>query len=117
MEKVIDVNVFLTLLTQKKRGIIYTEHSIQRARMRQLIGDNTDKIEKFEKDLYENVPHLVVEQPSESPGDRKFKIYYRSPERGFDTYVLSIDGQIRLITIYKTSKTLQKNIYKYRKRV
>jgi hypothetical protein len=116
MEKKIDAEDFLKLLRAKKRKTIYTEHSIQRAKARKLISNGEATIKIFEKDLEEKTPDIVVEQTSENPDERKFKIYYRSSETGFYTYVITINGGVRLITAYKTSKSLQRKVYKHLKR-
>ena len=116
MEEKLDADIFLKLFAQKKREIQYTEHAIQRARIRKLIPENELSVKRFEMDMYNNKPDVVVEQISENPEERKFKVYYKSPDGGFVAYILSIDGQIRLITTYKTSKSLQEKIYKHMKR-
>lgn len=114
MEKKISLSEFQKILDAKKRTIYYTKHSLQRAAMRGFIKEGEDGIMLFEKDIRENRPHLVVEQDSDIEDARKFKVYYRA-KKGFVAYIMSIDGEIELITVYHTSKTLQKKIYKRRK--
>lgn len=114
MEKKINLSEFQKILKVKQRTIYYTKHSLQRAAMRGFIKESEDRIPLFEKDIFENKPHLVVEQDSDIEDARKFKVYYRA-KKGFMAYVVSIDGEIELITVYHTSKTLQEKIYKRRK--
>jgi hypothetical protein len=116
MEETIEVHIFLEMLRQKTRDIAYTRHSIRQAKMRKIIADKETKIEKFEKDFQEEEPYCVVEQTSETVAERKFKLYYRSHEGGFVVYIISMDGQIRLITVYRTTKSIQEKVYKYAKR-
>jgi len=115
IESLIDVNVFLKLLKEKKREILFTAHAVSQAKNRNLIGEDEAGIGIFVQDITLGMPHRVVEQSSEKPGERKFKAYYLSSSGGYMCYILTMDGQISLITIYRTSKRLQKNIYKYRK--
>ncbi len=114
MEEKIEVAAFLKLLKQKTRDIVYTRHSIVQARKRNLIGAELDKIDTFESDI-QNTPYLVVEQVSEHPDERKFKVFYRSPVGGFLCYVFALDGQIRVITARRETKSLQKKIFKIEK--
>ena len=115
MEKKIPVDEFQKLLSKKSRQMVYTVHAIQRARMRKIISENETEIKRFETDMKES-PSIVIEQDSESPDERKFKLYYKSSkEGGFIAYIVSINEDITVITVYRTSKALQKKIYKYRK--
>ncbi|MCI0503319.1 hypothetical protein L0Y65_01255 [Candidatus Micrarchaeota archaeon] len=116
MEQITDPRSFQGLLRQKERIIVFRKHALQQARLRNLAVEGDTELAVFREDLLGKEPYLVVEQASEIPKERKFKLYYRWPEGGFITYVASIDGQISLITVYRTSKALQKKIYKWRKR-
>jgi hypothetical protein len=116
MEKKLETDQFLKLLRTKHRVIIFTDHAIQKARLRRIIGDNDAEVKEFRTDLDNESPIIVVEQKSENPDERKFKVYYKSKNKGFMVYILSINAYIRLITTYLTSRSLQKKIYKYRKR-
>ena len=113
MEVRISKEEFQKILAKKKRQIVYSDHAIQRSKMRKIIDENDTEIKRFESDIEK--PSIVVEQDSESPDERKFKLYCRSSTGGFITYIVSIDGDITLITVYRTSKGLQKKLYKYRK--
>lgn len=115
MEKNIETAVFLKILKQKNRSIVYTNHALAQAIQRGFITNDQTIIPEFENDIKEE-PSVVVEQGSESRDEKKFKIYYESKQLGeFMCYVIKVDGQITLITLYRTSKKLQKSIYKYRK--
>jgi hypothetical protein len=115
MESAFSPGDFLTLIRQKERRIVYTAHAIRQARDRGLIGAEGG-IKRLEADLLKE-PAIAVEQDSEKPDERKFKLYYGLPEEGgFIAYVITTDGELRVITAYRTSKTLQKKIYKFMKR-
>ncbi|MFH0884150.1 MAG: hypothetical protein V1861_00385 [Candidatus Micrarchaeota archaeon] len=116
MEQIVDLRSFQNLLRQKERIIVFRRHALQQARLRRLAAEDDTELAVFRADILEKEPYLVVEQASEMPRERKFKLYYRWPEGGFIAYIASIDGQISLITVYRTSKALQKKIYKWRKR-
>lgn len=116
MEEKVDPDEFIKLLKGKDRNILLTDHSLKQAKMRQIIKDDETDIKQFKTDIYNKIPFLVAEQDSENPNVRKFKLYYRSTKKGFIVYIISVNAQIRLITIYPTTKSLQKQIYKYRKR-
>jgi hypothetical protein len=115
MEQEFDVNAFKHLLGQKQREIVYTKHAIVRARSRKIISDVEDTIKSFETDIHHREPHMVVELDSERIDERKFKAYYHS-KWGYMGYVISIDGQITVITILNVSKRRQDKLYKYSKR-
>ncbi len=115
MEMAFSPDDFLNLLRQKKGRIVYTAHVIRQARDRGLIGTGGE-IKRLEADLLEE-PAIVVEQDSEKPDERKFKLYYGLPdEGGFIAYVITTDGELRVITAYRTSKSMQKKVYKFMKR-
>lgn len=111
MELPVEAGVFERMLRSKERKLEYTAHSIRRARKRAIIAEHENTIPRFEDDLNNSAPYKVVEQPSENPGERKFKIYYRS-QSGFMVYVIVLDGQIRLLSVYRTSKKIQKMLYR-----
>lgn len=113
MEELIEIDAFLKRLRHKERQIVYTFHAINEAKRRKLISENEKEIKIFEADIKEGTIYLGVEQSSELPGEKKFKLYYHYREGGFIVYVISLDGEIRLITVYRTSKSLQKKVYKY----
>jgi len=114
MERAFSPSDFLTLIRQKERRIVYTDHAIRQARDRGLIGAE-DEIKRLEADLLEE-PAIAIEQDSEKPGERKFKLYYGFPsEGGFIAYVITTDGELRVITAYRTSKSMQKKVYKFMK--
>lgn len=112
MEKIVDKKAFAELLNIKSRSFAYTRHSIKRARKREVINENEETVPRFEKDLYEAGPYLVIEQDSEYAHERKFKLYYRSQEGGFIAYILVLNDQVRLISVYRTSKKIQEAAYK-----
>ena|GEM_PF-1063005 len=115
MEKIISKEFFRKVFNDKTRILKYTLHSIERARKRSIITKSEETIPKFEKDIYENAPYLIVEQDSDSPAERKFKLYYRDSEGGFIAYIFVLNKQMRLISVYKTTKSIQEKLYKYEK--
>ncbi len=115
MEKRISKEFFRKLLHNKTRSLKYTSHSIDRAVKRAIITRTEETIPRFEKDVHGNDPYLVVEQDSDSPAERKFKLYYRAPEGGFIAYIVVLNNQMRLISVYKTTKSIQQKMYKCEK--
>lgn len=117
LEKKINNEFFRKLLHSKTRSLRYTTHSIERAVKRKIINKNEKTIPRFEKDIGNKDPHLAVEQTSEFEGERKFKLYYRAPEGGFIAYILALNKQMRLISVYKTTKSIQEKLYKHEKAI
>src|SRR3989338_6833674 len=113
MEELVEIATFLELLKQKERKITYTFHAISEAKYRKLISENETEIKVFESDINEGTIYLIVEQASEIPDEKKFKLYCHYPKGGFIIYIIAINAEIRLITVYRTSKSLQKKLYKY----
>ena len=93
---------FAKLLNAKQRKIHYTKHCAERAHRRGL------PLAVFENDLQNELPVLVLEQESEIPSERKFDVYYFQRGDLFHRYVFSINDMIRLITLMRTSKSIQK---------
>ncbi len=62
-------------------------------------------------DITEKEPYKVVEQECETKDERKFKAYYPSDLGGFSCYIFVIDGEIRLVSLYRTTKKLQQRVY------
>ena len=112
MSKNVSTSDFLILLRKKQRVVFNTDHSIEKAKRRQFISDTENNVDLLEADL-KREPHLVVEQDCKTPNERQFKVYYPSSKGGYACYVLVMDGQIRLVTIYRTTKKLQEQVYKY----
>jgi hypothetical protein len=104
------------LLKAKSREVVCPQHAVSKAILRGIISHPDDCIPLVEKDLYKREPHIVVEQEPEG-GERRFRAYYRYPEWGFIAYIILINSQIRLKTVYKTSKKIQKKAYRLTKRV
>ena len=113
MERTISEDVFTKLYHAKERELVYTKHAIKQAKKRDIISDQDGTISKFEKDLKENKPYKVVEQDSEDANERKFKAYYQDPAGGFMVYIVVLNKRTRLISIYRTSKKLQKDMYHF----
>ena len=112
VEDLIDTDEFVALLKKKQRKIKYTSHSQEGANNRNLADDKTRIDEIFETDLKEHNPYKVFEQTCETPGERKFKLYFMSSSGGFMCYVIVLNDELRLITVYRTTKNLQEKIYK-----
>lgn len=115
MERAVSEETFLKLPNAKERILVYTAHAVRQARKRGIISDDERTVPRFEKDLQGNKPYKVVEQDSENTNERKFKVYFqaRAPEGGFMAYIVVLNKQMRLISIYRTSKKLQETIYNY----
>jgi len=98
------VGEFERLLKSKPRVMKPTPHSLERARKRQL------PLSVVEVDLREGRPVLVFEQESEVAGERKFDVYYLQKPGYFHRYVISLNNELRVITVMRTSKDLQKRV-------
>ena len=117
METEIDIGAFESLLKQKRREIYYTKHALAQAKSRNIVNDEETAVKPFENDILCRIPDIVMElEGPEKPDERKFKAYFKS-EWGYRVYIMSIDGQISLITIYIISRRKQEKLYKYLKRI
>ena len=115
MERAISEEAFTKLLLAKEREVVYTYHAIKQAKKIDIIADHEGTVPKFEKDIKENKPYKVVEQDLENSNERKFKVYYQNQAAcgGFMVYIVVLNKRTRLISIYRTSKKLQKDMYHY----
>jgi len=110
----ISVKIFIEIIKRRQRDVVYTGHSIEKGRLRQFLSEG-DQIKVFDADINGKEPFKIIEQGCETQGERKFKAYYQSSLGGFMCYIFVIDGQIRLVSLYRTTKRIQKQIYKYGK--
>ena len=51
---------------------------------------------------------MVLELPSEKLFERKFDVYYLQKEGIFHRYILALNGEILIISVMRTNKSLQK---------
>ena len=93
---------FAQVLGGKHRQIQHTRHCILQAHKRGM------PLAVFENDLQNERPVLVLEQESENAGERKFDAYFLQKGDLFHRYVFSMNDEIRLITLMRTSKSVQK---------
>ena len=115
MEKILSKEFFKKLLDNKTRKLKYTAHSIDRAIKRGIINKAQKTVPRFEEDILGRNPYLVIEQHLDSKDEKKFKLYYRAPEGGFIAYIFVLNSQMRLISVYKTTKSIQQKMYKCEK--
>jgi hypothetical protein len=116
LERAVEATIFVNLILAKPRRVVCTLHAIERAMRRGITDENQIAISRFEIDVMERIPYLVMEQDSEHISERKFKTYYRAQEGGFIVYIVAINDHIRLISTYRTSKKLQEEVYACEKR-
>ncbi len=90
------------LLVQNKE-IVITLHAKEQLAFRQM-SENALKT-----DLKE-IPTAIREQPCETTNERKFEVYY--PQRGdnYHTYIIVSNGQIRIVSVWRSSRIRQKEI-------
>ena len=112
MEKIIDTKEFLELLKKRERKIVYRKHAIKQAKERNFIHNSMETIPIFESDISRNTPYLIVEQTCETPEHSQFKVYYNSPLGGYSVYILILNDEMFLRSVYRTTKNLQKKIFK-----
>lgn len=93
---------FKRVLKSKERKVVFTGHGEKRA------SERTVPLSAFLQDLKEQEPLLVFEQESEVSGERKFNLYYLQRPGLFHRYVVSLNNQLRIITLMRTSKDIQK---------
>jgi len=116
VEKIIDTKEFLELLKRQVRKAVYRKHALKQAKEREFIRNGMESIPAFESDISVNVPYLVVEQTCETPEHRQFKAYYNSSQGGYSVYILILNDQMYLTSVYRTTKNLQKKIFKFERR-
>ncbi len=103
-EKAFSCAEFKKLLAAKRRDSHFTRHARQQSEKR------TIPLAVFEEDLARNEPVLVLEEECETAGERKFDVYYRQAAGLFHRYVICLNNKIRLITLLRTSKDVQKKV-------
>ncbi|OIO25250.1 hypothetical protein AUJ14_04505 [Candidatus Micrarchaeota archaeon CG1_02_55_22] len=96
------IDEFVRLLNNKKRPIAFTAHALERARQRLLPQ------QVLEQDLSAGRPVAAFEQESDSPSERKFSAYYLQRPGLFHRYVVTLNNVLRVITVMRTSKELQR---------
>jgi len=62
----------------------------------------------FGEDFLRSKPVFVFEQESEVSGERKFDVYYPQTPDLFHRYVVSLNNEIRVITMMRVSKAFQR---------
>ncbi len=93
---------FYEILGRKKRGLRFSRHSSKRAKERGLPQAIV------EADIYSGKPLKILEQKCETPGERKFNLYYLQLPGYYHRYVIVLNDEMRIITVIRTSKDLQK---------
>lgn len=104
MRKGIPVDEFLQVLSSKKRGTVFTIHASSMAQKRGLPES------AFEDDIKNQRPAIVIEQESEVVCERKFDVYYLQEGRTFHRYVIALNNLMRVITLLRTNKDIQRRI-------
>ncbi len=116
MLKHIKATDFKKILKTKKREIVYTRHSFHQAKKRHF----KYSLEKFRINIFEEdiriMPAYVFEEHSEFQDERKFRLYYEIRKGIYRTYVVCINSQIRLITLLRVKKDLQKKLCEHMKK-
>ena len=104
MRKSIPVDEFQKILTAKKRLQVFTMHASAMADKRGL------PLAAFEDDIQNQRPAIVIEQDSEVACERKFDVYYLQAGRTFHRYVIALNNMMRVITLLRTNKDVQRKI-------
>ncbi|MFA5246921.1 MAG: hypothetical protein WC408_03465 [Candidatus Micrarchaeia archaeon] len=104
MRQIIAADDFLLVLSSKKRETVYTKHAIAMAQKRGLPES------AFEEDIKNQRPTIVIEQESEVACERKFDVYYLQEGRTFHRYVIALNNMMRVITLLRTNKDVQRKI-------
>jgi len=104
MKQSISVDEFMRILNSKKRETAFTNHATSMAEKRGLPRSS------FEEDVKSQRPAVVVEQESEVGCERKFDVYYLQDGRTFHRYVIALNNMMRVITLLRTNKDVQRKI-------
>ena len=72
-------------------------------------GQRNLPISFFEEEIRAK-PTIVFEQQSDTTGERQFNAYYRQTEGYFHRYVLTLNDELRLITLMRVKKEAQRRI-------
>jgi len=102
--KAIKKDEFEKILKLKDREYAITEHAAKRAAKRFLI------IKVFKDDLETSTPAYIFEQEHDKGGERKFDVYYKQTDDFYHRYIVVINDCVRLITIMRVSKGVQREI-------
>lgn len=100
--KEIEATEFKKILEKKRREVVFTIHSRERAEQRRI------NLNTVENNLYSGEIVKVVEQKAEKTGERKFDVYFLQKPGLFHRYVVCLNNLIRVITLMRVSRTLQK---------
>lgn len=95
---------FNTVLKTKSRQIVFTKHAERRATQRFF---NSRMVED---DMLNRTPVMVLEQESGKEGERMFDLYYVQSPGVFHRYVACLNDEIRIITVLRTTKDIQKKV-------
>ena len=113
MLKKIEKEEFRKILKEKKREVVYTVHSFHQAKKRHFKHSLEKlRIDSFEEDI-KREPAFVFEQNSEFIDERKFRAYFEISRGVYRMYIICINSQMRLITLLRVKKHLQKTLYEH----
>ena len=98
----IDPKKFFELILFKKRPLVFTKHALLKLEKRFM----DEAI--CEKELTTLAPIHVEEQACDAQGERLFDAYYFQKDEKFHRYVIVINEVIRVVTMMRISRDLQK---------
>ena len=104
MRKSMPVGEFMQALLSKRRVTVFTTHASAMADKRGLPKS------AFEDDIKNQRPAIIIEQESEVACERKFDVYYLQAGRTFHRYVIALNNMMRVITLLRTNKDVQRKI-------
>ncbi|MFH1095734.1 MAG: DUF4258 domain-containing protein [Candidatus Micrarchaeota archaeon] len=85
------------------KPVFLTEHAKEQMEVRNL------SVAGLRNDL-ERPPSAIEEQACETEGERKFLVYYPQSGPHFHAYVFITDGEVRVITAWRTNRLKQIDI-------
>jgi len=94
---------FEKLLASKERKFRITAHAMLRIRQRKV--NHT----AIEEEIRVRKPVVVVEEPCDEAGERKFGAYYRQSGPYYHAYIVALNNGI---TVWRENKDRQKRIIK-----
>ena len=98
----IAVHNFLDFLKTPSRSFVISPYGRFRLKLRSI------NEKSCMEDLLSRKPVAVTEQDCETEGERKFRAYYSQTDDMHHVYIICVNKAIRLITAWRTSKSIQR---------
>ncbi len=87
--------------------IIFTEHALLRAKIRNIKIDDVKRELTNPKELY-----YFEEQEAEFPNEKKFNLYFKHSNNYNHRYVIVINDKCIVVTVIRINKKIQRKVDK-----